>query len=283
MSYHTSLLPFSLHKNNKYVYDGYGVIKTRIPYTNNCDYHLTEIASRCLYEPKDSRYIDENEEIVQANLKWIMKNINKEGVYQHRFVFPFYDFKELWVGGLAQGLTISALVNAYNKYKMDKYLNKAELVFDGLCENCLYEDIYENVWICEYPDVCSILNGMIYAMFGIYDLYRCTDNDSAEKLWYRCTATLLCNLHKYDLSYGSRYDLVNYYPATEFYHKIHIEQMMVLYRLTNYSIFLDYYEKWNSNYNELRCKLQKYIKALSRYGLIESFKRSRKIKQWNNG
>ena len=278
MKYHITLLPFSLHKGNKYLYDGNSVIKTRIPYTKHYNYHLTEIASRCLLDSET----DEDDRIIKANLNWIMKNL-KNGTYHNNFAFPHYPMEKGWVGGLAQGLTISVLVYQYKKTKEKKYLSKANQVFNSLVKNCLYTDGFGNTWINEYPNVNSILNGMIYAMFGIYDLYYYTDSAEAGKLWDKCVITLVENLHRYDLPYGSRYDLVNKYPATEFYHKVHIEQMKELFKLTRYKEFHDYWKKWAKNYSGVRCSMKKNTMAMSKYGIIDSYKRYKTIKRWNNG
>ena len=39
-----------------------------------------------------------------------------------------------------------------------------------------YKDEHGNIWLEEYPTIPTshVLNGFIYAIFGIYDLYRVT-------------------------------------------------------------------------------------------------------------
>jgi len=143
---------------------GKSVIKTEIIEVDPKDIQLLKVNARYMPPERYKRLVD---------------NIKKDGTYKHNFVFPFYDnFPKPWVGGLAQGLAISALVQANN-------VEVAEKAFNGLQNNCIHVDGLGNTWIEEYPlaPPVKILNGFIYALFGVYDLYKKTGNEEAEELW----------------------------------------------------------------------------------------------------
>ena len=163
MNYHIDILPFSVSKKHPYKYDKNGVILSKIPYTQDYHHHATSIASCAIY------YKGIDNKIADSQIKWLINNISDDGGYYHNFILPFYNFNIPWVGGLAQGLAISALVKA-NEIKT------AEKAFRCLKNRCIFIDEFENVWIEEYPTSppAQILNGFIYELFGVYDFFSAT-------------------------------------------------------------------------------------------------------------
>ena len=253
--YHIDCLPYGAHKRTPFTFDDNGVILTRIPYTNNYDYHLTEIAS----------YVIDTSD--KHNLNWILENIDDKGTYYHKFTFPFYPMKKGWVGGLAQGLTLSALV-------AHGYIDEAQKVLSALKLHC-----YNGTCINEYPKV-EILNGWIYALFGVYDI--------DDKAFFDKNIELLKKrLPSYNLKYmWSKYDSYTHYPATEFYHVVHLKQMRALFELTYEDIFLDYYNMWKKQLNSPICrtwsKYKKVTSSINTNGFINSYKRYKTRKRWLN-
>ena len=210
MNYHIDTLPYDLSKKSPYKFDDDGVLLTKIPYTNEYHYHLTAIASYAIEKMDDN------------NVDWIVNNVGKDGCYHHDFVFPWYPMQRGWVGGLAQGLAISAMTNA-NKHIVARKLR------DGLLENC-----YNSGIIYEYPNI-EILNGWLYALFGLYDIGpRKLFNESFKKLKERIPFYLN------DLYTYCRYDYTGM-PSTKYYHDIVMKQMKQLYLLTNDDYILDSY------------------------------------------
>ena len=210
MNYHTKTLPFSLDKglSKQAKFDENGVLLSKIPYTQEWHYHLTSIAS----------YVIKTRD--EANLQWIIDNLDSNGVYHHDFIFPWYPMKEGWVGGLAQGLALSALARNSEQ-------NTALKAFHGLQKYCMEDNI-----IFEYPGV-EILNGWIFALFGIYDVNK-------ENIFYTCIDTLKSRLDFYLKGIWSRYDMFGI-PSTLFYHDVVTEQMYALFLLTEDEYFLDAY------------------------------------------
>lgn len=272
-AYYTKILPFSIHKKGPYKFDSNGVIQSKIPYTQKYDYHVTAIASYAIANVENSKIFD-------AQIKWLIDNIDKNGAYKHDFTFPFYNnFPKPWIGGLAQGLAISALIRADE-------IKTAEKAFKCLQTKCTRTDNLSYLWIEEYPmdPPASILNGFIYALFGVYDLYKETKNKEAEMLWIKGITTLENNLKYYDLGYWSKYSLLDNLPATGFYHKVHIEQLGVLFNITTKNIFETFSYNWNiclnSNTCQLKAKMKRNFIIIKKHGILRSWKKLQQQKKW---
>ena len=266
-------------KCSPHKFDSQGVMLTKVPYTQEYHYHATAIASYAISNINI-------EEIFNSQVKWLVNNIKKDGSYVHDFVLPFYEFEKSWVGGLAQGLSISALIRAYDRYNDKIYLETAKKALQGLEKHCMFKDEEGNYWISEFPGVPTILNGFIYALFGVYDVVQ-KGNNKANSIWNECITTLEKNIDKYDMGYWSRYDLKTGIPATPFYHKIHIKQLSVLSDLTSIKRFKVFSDKWekraNKKYNNFRVKLKRNTMIVKKHGITGTYRRYDERKKWLKG
>ena len=246
-----------------------GVPCTKIPYTENYHPHATNIACYVLrYEEEDP-----------AN--WLINHMDDRGRLWHHFKLPFYkDFPEEWVGGLAQGLTISALIKMYKKTKNKNYLEGARLAFEGLKECTTPEG-----WICEYPDVPTILNGNLYAIVGIYELRNYYKD--IELFYRKCLNNICRNLYKYELSYGwSLYDLELKLPATRFYHEVHVDLLRLLSVLTQRQVLSLVELRWAKYLDGLNwhyASMHRLWKLWRIHGTLGLWKRRKIRKEWLNG
>lgn len=287
IGYHISVLPECTSKNHPYRFDEDGVIMAKIPYTQHYDYHAMNVASYAILNM-------DKPNVFLAQIRWLVDNIDDDGAYRHNFKFPFYDFEVPWIGGLNQGLAISALVRAYQKYDKKTYLDIARKAFECLSrdieeDGCIFTDDNNFKWIEEYPvhPLPHILNGFIYALFAINDLYKETKSKKVLRLWEDGMLTLSSNIKRYDMGYWSRYSILDKQPATMYYHKIHIEQLhaISLTKNTLYrALFVEYADKWQNNLestmNRLMAKLMRNIIIIKKHGLIGSYNRYNERKRW---
>ena len=286
MNYYIDLLPFSISKKHPYNFDKNGVILSKIPYTQEYHYHTTSIAS---YALKNS----DNPQIFNDQIQWLVQNIKDNGAYEHNFSFPYYNkFPVPWIGGLCQGLAISALIRAYKKSKKKTYLEIAEKAFSCLNreikdDGCLFIDGKGNKWIEEYPIKPQILNGFIYSLFGIYDLYKTNQNKYVKKLFDECINTIQTNLNSYDINYWSKYDLKNQLPSTMFYHKVHVKQLDALHRITKVKMFKEYSYRWNkcmdNRFYQIKAKIKRNKSIIRKHGISKSINRYVQRRRWLNG
>jgi len=190
------------------------------------------------------------------------------------FPFPFgndlYDLKPNWVSSMSQGEILSCFVRAYLISENEKYLELCEKIYQsfwtplGEKYGFMIEDKY-GLWFEEAPQVPAphILNGYIYAIWGIYDYYRITKREDLLKIWNRCVETLKKALPKYDLSYWSLYDLSGTIASYKYHKEVHIPQLIAMYEITNDQIFKETAERWQKYQDVKICHFRKKIKALS--------------------
>jgi len=209
---------------------------------------------------------------------WLKDNLKKNkfglGVWNHNFDWEYRSvLKAPWYSALSQGQGISLLVRVYVETGKSEYAKTASAAFKSLLVEIgeggvLFIDENNNRWLEEYISnpPTHILNGFIWALWGVYDYFLLTKEKSAARLWDECLKTLKNNLEKFDIEYWSLYDLSAVKMkniASLFYHKLHIVQMDVLYRLSGIGVFKEYNNKWkvylNSTFNKSRAYCSKAI------------------------
>lgn len=171
---------------------------------------------------------------------------------------------------MAQGEGISLLLRAFIEFKEEKYKIAAKKAMDfmklsieknGTCDYCK-KDIY----LKEFPNNPTVLNGWIFSIFGIIDYLKIYKEDIKTKEFYNTTINTLINvLPQYDIKYWSKYD-INEKIASPFYHRLHIKLLKVLSELTEYEIFEEYaktFEEYqNKKINKIRAFIKKAIQKL---------------------
>lgn len=190
---------------------------------------------------------------------WLVQNLTTtpQGtrLWAHHFDFEYFRLlKAPWFSGLAQGQGLSVLVRAFAETRQDRYLEAAQAVWHTLdlpieAGGVQYRDEQGFPWIEEYlvAPPTHILNGFIWALWGISDYYRLTQQSAARQLFDAYVQTIVHSLPQYDLGFWSLYELTPQRIrsiASSFYHQLHITQLRVMHLLTNQQIFLDYAEKW---------------------------------------
>lgn len=186
-------------------------------------------------------------------IEQLMTENEKYCYWEHATINSRFGLQPGWTSAMAQGQCISLFLRYYQITKEEKYFISAQKAFRFL-EVPVAEggvrayDKEGNLWLEEYPSPeqpSCVLNGFIYAMWGLYDLYRVTKNEKVKEDIDNCVLTLKNTLSKYDVGYWSLYDqrtkeLVRYY----YQKNVHVPQMEVMYDLTGEEIFKTYYKKW---------------------------------------
>jgi heparosan-N-sulfate-glucuronate 5-epimerase len=199
---------------------------------------------------------------------WLVENLEKNPggfwVWNHHFDFEYRSpLRAPWFSGLAQGQGISLLVRAHAETKDDRYLEAARRAF-----KCMQADVSEggviftdesgHRWIEEYivDPPTHILNGFIWASWGVYDLALATGDIAVRRVWEDSVKTLKDNLHLFDAGYWSLYEQSGTrlkMIASPFYHRLHIVQLRVMAKLTGEPIFTEFADRW-SLYQQSRVK-----------------------------
>lgn len=153
---------------------------------------------------------------------WLEQNLKIEGdfgVWQYEFDLGKYDqtIKAPWVSALAQGQGISVLARAWSLTGNGKYLDAARMALKSFNipleqGGVSYRDENGEIWYEEYPSdpPSHVLNGFIFSLLGIYDLYKISPGEETLKIFNEGVKTVENNLARYDTGCWSGYDLWNY-------------------------------------------------------------------------
>jgi len=192
---------------------------------------------------------------------WLCQHLeqNADGilVWNHHFDWEYRTpLRAPWYSALAQGQGISLLVRAYRETNDIGYLRAAEQVFasfqkDTNAGGVAFTDQSNNLWFEEYivTPPTHILNGFIWATWGIYDFFLATRNPFAQELLAGAVKTLRENLEDYDLDFWSLYEQSGTslpMVASPFYHRLHIVQLRVMHKITGESMFASYADRWEN-------------------------------------
>lgn len=190
---------------------------------------------------------------------WLASNLepNAHGlsVWNHHFDWEYRDtLKAPWYSGLAQGQGISVLVRAHKRTGDAQYLEAARQAFTSFqqpIENggVAFTDESGDLWFEEYivSPPTHILNGFMWALWGVYDYWLATRDSVAKDLFARGVRTVLHNLARYDLGFWSLYEQSGTrvpMVASRFYHRLHIVQLRVMHRLTAEAEFARVADRW---------------------------------------
>lgn len=234
-------IPFIILNQTRYYYPilviQYGLMAHEFIQMNLEVDKYTSVLKKCI------EWLEENWQIFRDAIVW-------ENPEELQFRIP-----KGWVSGMAQGQAISLYLRVYQLYNDPKYLVTAEKIYNSF--NYSYEeggfmrrDEKDCIWFEEFPTSkpSFVLNGFIYAILGIYDLYRINRSDELKNMWDQCVNTLETNLYKYDVWYWSIYDQNKKQLVSYYYQKnVHIPLMKIMYQLTNKEIFNFYAKKWKRN------------------------------------
>lgn len=195
--------------------------------------------------------------LTQAN--WLVKNsVQKDNfnVWEYQFDWPYgnYNATNPFVSALAQGEGLSVLTRAYILTGNETYLNIAEASMRSFgvemdLGGVRHTDA-DGVWYEEIADTGArsgkVLNGFMNALLGLYEYWFETGNGYAYSLFLEGTHTLSENIYRYDTGSWSCYDLLHHSSASLSYHKQHINQLRIMYQLTDIEIFSVYSDKFQS-------------------------------------
>jgi heparosan-N-sulfate-glucuronate 5-epimerase len=214
--------------------------------------------------------------IFMSNIKWLIENGIAYGdsvVYPFPFGLPDFHPEPNWVSGMYQGQVLSALVRAYIITNDNLIFSLCEKVWNSFEINLgeKYGFRYETddeLWFEEAPQLPPkhILNGSIYAIWGLYDYMLIRNHPELKNQWEKSNNTISNHLHQYDSGFWSYYDLTRNLASYYYHNQVHILQLKVLYKMTNDMKFKEYADKWSVYSTSSRSKTLKRL--VSAYNFI---------------
>lgn len=180
------------------------------------------------------------------------------GFWTYDFDLDAYGVTAPWKSGLAQAQAISVLARSIrfpaSERKRRDHEDALALAYAGLVEPVrtggLLRTVGTDVWIEEVvaDRLVAILDGSLFALFGVLDYADLTGSTSAESLFTQGCETITGNLRRFDLGYWSRADLYQQeppMPASAFYHNLHIHQLRALHERTGNETFARTADRWD--------------------------------------
>lgn len=177
-------------------------------------------------------------------------------VWSHGFDWPYRaGLAAPWHSGLAQGAGLSMLVRAARETDDPVFVNAAHEAWRSFQTpvhegGVVFVDRAGHTWIEEYivDPPSHILNGFIWAMWGVLDYARWSAFDDAQQLWKDCVRTLEERLWDYDTDWWSLYELPGGSTrmlASRYYHSLHITQLRVLHAMTGSPVFQAFADRFD--------------------------------------
>jgi heparosan-N-sulfate-glucuronate 5-epimerase len=202
---------------------------------------------------------------------WLVERQAPDGCWYAQIDMPVYRLRAPWPSALAQGLGLSVLTRAWQHTSGETYIECARRALaafalpvagggikDGYDGQLTYE---------EYPaqPAPHVLNGMVFALFGVWDLVRAQPDDAhAVAIFERGAATVEALLPRYDTGWWSLYDLYHLEaatprnPCTAHYHDIHIKQLRVMHAISGRAVFDAFARRWATYQDGPRGRLRAY-------------------------
>lgn len=195
---------------------------------------------------------------------WLISTQTSDGTWRSNFPMPRFKLAAGYPSAMVQGVAISCLTRAHRLNRRADYLEAAvkalkpfhvDVGDGGVTSHEGGRAFYE-----EYPtEPCHhVLNGFLYALWGLLDMARFTDHARAQKLYDEGLETFVDWLPKFDIGYWSLYHISEgpRNPATIHYQRLHVDQLEVMHALTGMEIFAQYRSRWqgflNGRLNALR-------------------------------
>jgi heparosan-N-sulfate-glucuronate 5-epimerase len=109
---------------------------------------------------------------------------------------------------------------------------------------CFYES--DNAFLEEFPSDHrdTVLNGWIFALFGIYDYLLEFPDEQVKAFYSLCHASLIRSLSDFDTGYWSYYSSGTKRLASPFYHRLHVSQLEALRRVATEKTLDRTQEQW---------------------------------------
>jgi hypothetical protein len=210
----------------------------------------------CMAALEYSKDTSKNQQLLN-NADWLIANARLNGDFSLlEYDFPWHRYNlssPPWRSAMAQGLALQVMARAHQITSNQRYLDAGKLLL-----NAFYVEVKDGGityksdhgwWYEEYAhekaSVSRVLNGMMYAVLGLYEFYQYTKDPNAKMLFDRGIAELKANIASYDNDGYSYYDILGK-EAGEKYHKVHVIFAKRLYEITKEEIFNTYYQKWKA-------------------------------------
>lgn len=224
-------------------------------------YHPIRIAQFALH--RHAKWLETRDEAARADFlaqaAWLRDHQQGRGVpglYRFAFSWDKYGAEPGWWSAMAQGEAISVLLRAQSIEPANGYGDAAvhaampfgyDIERGGVVWRRGTDVFFEEIANEHAPHV---LNGCIFALWGVWELRERTGSVWLDPLIENCTATIARWLDRYDTGWWTLYSLLRTaggrpHFATLKYHQFHIAQMRVLSQMFDDRTFAAAADRWS--------------------------------------
>jgi hypothetical protein len=163
-----------------------------------------------------------------------------------------------WYSAMGHGLSMALFGGLYDTTGKAVYLRAAQGTFASYLRRgpssspwIVSVDANGYLWLQEYPraNADPVLNGHMFSAFGLYDYYQLTHDKRALELFNGALTTVLHYASWFrQPGWRSYYRFSHDLVASQGYHRIHVKQFLILYRLTGITTFARLADAFRSDY-----------------------------------
>ena len=217
-------------------------------------YHAVDLTFRAIayldhYDRTEQGRSLEAAEIHADKLVGISLAIDSCYLFPYVFNYPFCG-KDLqiapWYSGMAQGAALTLFSRLYRLTGNKKYRDIADGVFRSFKRykgvkdpwiSCIDKD--QHLWFEEYPHAIPshVFNGMVFAIYGVYDYYCVMKSPESEKYLQASLTTVKQNVDLIRDEGEVSYYCLKYDWRNPTYHPLHIRQLKILTKISGDDYF----------------------------------------------
>ncbi len=202
-------------------------------------------------QTQDEKYVD----VLLSQSDWLVEH-QEAGKWTYNFDLKKYSLQRGWISAMAQGQAISLLLRTWQFTNDSVYFQSAREAFKlfqlTLDQNGVsFFNSDSSIWFEEYPnrlEPTHVLNGHVWALFGIWDYYRVTRDSTAKWLFEAGVNAIEDQIELYDTGFWVLYEQKPFQLLNGTYMDLQIDQLEVLYFLTHHDVFNVYARKWHAYY-----------------------------------
>lgn len=173
--------------------------------------------------------------------EWGITHQLKNGAWNNfYYIYPNHPYS-----AMTQGEGISLLLRVYVETNDEKYLKAAQEAIKYMLTDVNQGGVTDysdgRMILLEYTHLPVVLNGWIFALFGIYDMMLL--QPQFESVFEQAISSLIKELPNYDCGFWSMYNNDGMITSP-FYHRLHIAQLNALSMISSNDIILKYLNKF---------------------------------------
>lgn len=233
--------------------DADGIIMTKYEWRSTPVYNPTNIALQSLhwYEA----WLHSGSEVALLDFlkhaRWLRdKGMDSQGRFPYAWYHPERRLRAPWYSAMAQGAGISVLTRAYAHTKDPSFLQAAERAVAPFTKDVSAGGVVTEggKWLEEYPDGYHVLNGSVFALWGLWDLKRTCGDVTAAAVWDKAVANLRDRLSRYESHGAILYELREDHFAFPDYYDLQNRQLDALAVLAQEPRFSATASRWRKSF-----------------------------------